>query len=112
MRVPRELDGDPALHQRLLAYMSDLTLLDNIVLPHGRNGRLGPVMMASLDHAVWFHRPMRVDDWILYVQDSPAAAGARGFARGTLYTRDGTLVASVAQEGLLRPVNKHEDRSE
>jgi acyl-CoA thioesterase-2 len=112
MRVPRELDGDPALHQRLLAYMSDLTLLDNIVLPHGRNGRLGPVMMASLDHAVWFHRPMRVDDWILYVQDSPAAAGARGFARGTLYARDGTLVASVAQEGLLRPVNKPEDRSE
>jgi acyl-CoA thioesterase II len=112
MRVPRPLDGDPALHQRLLAYMSDLTLLDNIVLPHGRNGRLGPVMMASLDHAVWFHRPLRVDDWILYVQDSPAAAGARGFARGTLYTRNGELVASVAQEGLLRPVNKPEDRSE
>jgi len=112
MRVPRPIGDDPALHQRLLAYMSDLTLLDNIVLPHGRNGRLGPVMVASIDHAVWFHRPLRVDQWLLYVQDSPAAAGARGFARGTIYTRDGQLVASVAQEGLLRPVGKPEDRSE
>ena len=112
MRVPRAIGDEPALHQRLLAYMSDLTLLDNIVLPHGRNGRLGPVMVASLDHAVWFHRPFRVDAWLLYVQDSPVAAGARGFARGTIYTRDGTLVASVAQEGLLRPVHQHEDRSE
>lgn len=112
MRVPRPLGDEPALHQRLLAYMSDLTLLDNIVLPHGRNGRLGPLMVASIDHAVWFHRPLRVDDWLLYVQDSPAAAGARGFARGTLFARDGTLVASVAQEGLLRPVHQPEDRSE
>jgi acyl-CoA thioesterase-2 len=112
MRVPRTLPDDPALHQRLLAYLSDLTLLDNIVLPHGRNGRLGPVMVASIDHAVWFHRPLRVDDWLLYVQDSPAAAGARGFARGTLFARDGTLVASVAQEGLLRPVRRAQDRSE
>jgi acyl-CoA thioesterase-2 len=112
MRVPRALPADPALHQRLLAYMSDLTLLDNIVLPHGRNGRLGPVMVASIDHAVWFHRVPRVDEWLLYVQDSPAAAGARGFARGTLFARDGTLVASVAQEGLLRPVRNAEDRSE
>ncbi len=112
MRVPRALDPDPALHQRLLAYMSDLTLLDNIVLPHGRNGRLGPVMVASIDHALWFHRVPRVDAWLLYVQDSPAAAGARGFARGTLFARDGTLVASVAQEGLLRPVRRAEDRSE
>lgn len=113
MRVPRALpQDDPALHQRLLAYMSDLTLLDNIVLPHGRNGRLGPVMVASIDHAVWFHRTPRVDEWLLYVQDSPAAAGARGFARGTLFARDGTLVASVAQEGLLRLVRSAEDRSE
>jgi acyl-CoA thioesterase-2 len=112
MRVPRPLPADPALHQRLLAYMSDLTLLDNIVLPHGRNGRLGPVMVASIDHAVWFHRAPRVDEWLLYAQDSPAAAGARGFARGTIYARDGTLLASVAQEGLLRPVRNAEDRSE
>jgi acyl-CoA thioesterase-2 len=112
MRVRRELPPDPALHQHLLAYMSDMTLLDNVVLPHGRNGRLGPVMVASIDHAVWFHRTLRVDGWLLYVQDSPAAAGARGFARGTLFARDGTLVASVAQEGLVRPVGRAEDRTE
>jgi acyl-CoA thioesterase-2 len=111
-RVPRALGPDPDLHQRLLTYMSDMTLLDNVVLPHGRSGRLGPLMVASIDHAVWFHRPARVDEWMLYVQDSPAAAGARGFARGTLFTRDGTLVASVAQEGLIRPVGRPEDRSE
>jgi acyl-CoA thioesterase-2 len=69
-------------------------------------------MVASIDHAVWFHRPLRVDEWLLYVQDSPAAAGARGFARGTLFARDGTLVASVAQEGLLRPARRAQDRSE
>jgi acyl-CoA thioesterase-2 len=111
-RVPRSLPPDPDLHQRLLTYMSDMTLLDNVVLPHGRNGRLGPLMVASIDHAVWFHRPLRVDDWLLYVQDSPAASGARGFARGTIFARDGTLVASVAQEGLIRPVGRPEDRSE
>lgn len=111
LRVARKLDDDPALHQCLLAYMSDMSLLDNIVVPHGRSGPLGPLMMASLDHALWFHRPLRADDWLLYAQDSPAAAGARGFARGSLYTREGTLVASVAQEGLMRPVDRSEDRS-
>jgi len=110
-RVPRALPDDPALHQRLLAYMSDMTLIDNAVLPHGRNGRLGPLLVASLDHALWFHRPARVDQWLLYAQDSPAAAGARGFVRGTIYTREGILVASSAQEGLLRPVGRAEDRS-
>jgi len=69
------------------------------------------VMMASLDHALWFHRPLRADQWLLYAQDSPAAAGARGFARGSIFTRDGQLVASVAQEGLMRPTGKPEDRS-
>jgi acyl-CoA thioesterase-2 len=112
MRVPGRLDDAPQIHQRLLAYLSDMTLLDNVVLPHGRNGRLGPLMVASIDHAVWFHRPARVDQWLLYAQDSPVASGARGFARGTLFARDGTLVASVAQEGLIRPVNRPEDRSE
>jgi acyl-CoA thioesterase-2 len=112
LRVPRPLGDAPELHQRLLAYLSDMTLLDNVVLPHGRHGRLGPLMVASIDHAIWFHRPVRVDEWLLYVQDSPAAAGARGFARGTLFARDATLVASVAQEGLIRPVNRSEDRSE
>ena len=111
-RVDRKLDDDPSLHQAVLTYVSDMSLLDNIVKPHGREGQRGPVMMASLDHALWFHRPARVDEWLLYVQDSPAAAGARGFARGTIYTRAGILVASVAQEGLLRPVTRPEDRSQ
>jgi acyl-CoA thioesterase-2 len=112
LRVPRPLPDDPFLHQCLLTYASDMSLLDNIVKPHGRNGPLGPLMMASLDHALWFHKPLRIDDWLLYVQDSPAASGGRGFARGTLFTRAGELVASVAQEGLMRPVNRAEDRSQ
>ena len=70
------------------------------------------MMVASIDHAVWFHRPLRADEWLLYVQDSPAAFGARGFARGTLYARSGTLVASTAQEGLMRPVKEAEDRTQ
>jgi acyl-CoA thioesterase-2 len=111
-RVPCRLDDDLDRHLHLLTYMSDMTLLDNVVLPHGRSGPLGPLMVASIDHALWFHRRARVDDWLLYVQDSPAAAGARGFARGTIFARDGTLVASVAQEGLVRPVHRAEDRSE
>lgn len=112
LRTPRPLPDDPFLHQCVLTYATDMSLLDNIVRPHGRNGPLGPLMLASLDHAVWFHRPLRVDGWILYVQDSPVAAGGRGFARGTLYTREGRLVASVAQEGLMRPTNRGEDRSQ
>ena len=70
------------------------------------------MMVASIDHAIWFHRPCRIDEWVLFVQDSPAAFGARGFARGTLYTQEGTLVASVAQEGLMRPAPVAEDRSQ
>ena len=112
LRVARPLPDDPFLHQCLLTYASDISLLDNIVKPHGRSGPLGPLMTASLDHALWFHRQLRVDDWLLYVQDSPAAWGARGFARGTLFTRKGELVASVAQEGLMRPVKRAEDRSQ
>lgn len=112
LRVARPLPDDPFLHQCLLTYASDLSLLDNIVKPHGRSGPLGPLMTASLDHALWFHRPLRVDDWLLYVQDSPAARGGRGLARGSLYTRGGQLVASVAQEGLMRPVTRAEDRSQ
>jgi len=111
LRVPRALPDAPALHQNVLAYASDMSLLDNIVKPHGRHGRLGSQMMASLDHALWFHRRFRVDDWLLYAQDSPAAAGARGFARGTIFTREGSLIASVAQEGLMRPSVRPEDRS-
>ncbi|MCG8590826.1 MAG: acyl-CoA thioesterase II [Proteobacteria bacterium] len=111
-RVVKPLPDDGFLHQTLLTYASDMSLLDNVVRPHGRKGPLGPMMMASLDHAVWFHKPLRVDDWLLYVQDSPVAAGARGFARGTIFTRDGELVASVAQEGLMRPAQRPEDRSQ
>jgi acyl-CoA thioesterase-2 len=112
LRVERGLPDDPLLHQALLTYASDISLLDNIIRPHGRSGPLGPMMMASLDHAVWFHRPLRVDEWLLYAQESPIAAGARGFARGQLFTRAGALVASVAQEGLMRPVRTPEDRSQ
>ena len=112
MRVVRQLPDDLFLHQCLLTYASDMSLLDNIVRPHGRRGDLGPLMMASIDHALWFHRPVRVDEWLLYAQESPIAAGARGFARGMVYRRDGTLVASVAQEGLMRPAGTAEDRSQ
>lgn len=110
-RATRPLGDDPLVHQSLLTYASDISLLDNMVRPYGRVGRLGPLMVASLDHAVWFHRPFRVDEWLLYAQESPAAAGARGFARGMIYTREGRLVASVAQEGLMRPATRPEDRS-
>ncbi len=104
--------GDALLtHQCLLTYASDISLVDNAVRPHGRNGPLGPVMVASLDHAIWFHRPFRADGWLLYAQDSPTAAGARGFARGSIFDREGKLVASVAQEGLMRPTGEPEDRS-
>jgi acyl-CoA thioesterase-2 len=112
LRVERPLPDDERLHQALLTYASDISLLDNIIRPHGRLGTLGPLMMASLDHAVWFHRPLRADEWLLYAQESPVAAGARGFARGQLFSRAGVLVASVAQEGLMRPVRTPEDRSQ
>jgi len=112
MRADGGLPDDPFVHQCMLTYATDISLLDNILRPHGRLGKLGPMMVASIDHAVWFHRPTRFDQWLLYHQDSPTAFGARGFARGALYTRDGTLVASVAQEGLMRPVRVAEDRSQ
>jgi len=110
-RLKRPIGDDPLEHQAVLAYVTDMSLLDTIVLQHGRVGSLGPLMVASLDHAVWFHRPVRVDDWVLYYMDSPVANGARGFARGSIYTREGVLVASVAQEGLVRPAGNAEDRS-
>jgi acyl-CoA thioesterase II len=112
LRTPRALAEEPFLHQCVLAYATDMGLLDTVIRRHGRNGPLGPVMLASLDHAVWFHRRLRVDAWLLYVQESPVAAGARGFARGVLYSREGELVASVAQEGLIRPAGAPEDRSQ
>ncbi|MCC2112706.1 MAG: thioesterase family protein, partial [Hyphomicrobiales bacterium] len=81
---------------------SDMTLLDTSLLAHGRNVFDKDLQLASLDHALWIHRPFRADEWLLYVQDSPNTSGARGFNRGSIYSRDGTLVASVAQEGLIR----------
>jgi acyl-CoA thioesterase-2 len=96
-RVPSDSSG---LHRCLLAYVSDYNLLDTATLPHVISAL--DMQMASIDHAMWFHRPFRVDEWLLYSTDSPSASGARGFARGSVYTRDGRLVASSAQEGLIR----------
>jgi acyl-CoA thioesterase-2 len=102
IRATGKLPDDPALHQCVLAYASDMTLLDSALVPHGRTVFEQTIMAASLDHALWFHRPFRADEWLLYAQDSPNLAGARGFGRGLIFARDGTLVASVVQEGLLR----------
>ena len=86
----------------MLAYASDFVLLGTALRPHARSWILGDTFMASLDHAIWFHRAARVDDWLLYAMDSPSAQGARGFARGLIFDRAGRLVASVAQEGVIR----------
>jgi acyl-CoA thioesterase II len=102
IRATGRLPDEPAIHQCVLAYASDMTLLDSALIPHGRTVFEREIMGASLDHALWFHRPFRADDWLLYAQDSPSLAAARGFSRGLIFARSGTLVASVAQEGLLR----------
>lgn len=102
MRASAPLPDDPALHQCVLAYASDFTLLDTALIAHGRVLFDPALMLASLDHSLWWHRAFRADEWLLYVQDSPAASGGRGFCRGSIFTRDGALVASVAQEGLIR----------
>jgi acyl-CoA thioesterase II len=104
IRAAGKLPDDPALHACVLAYASDLTLLGASLLPHGiviGDRRIQP---ASLDHALWFHREFRADEWLLYDQASPSASGARGFATGRLFNQDGRLIASVAQEGLIRPI--------
>jgi acyl-CoA thioesterase II len=102
IKASASLPADPRLHQCVLAYASDFTLLDTSLVAHGRLMFDPSIMMASLDHAVWFHRPFRADEWLLYSQDSPSGQSARGFCRGSIFSRDGTLVASVAQEGLIR----------
>jgi acyl-CoA thioesterase-2 len=102
MRCRDRLPDDPRLHQCVLAYLSDWSLLDTATLPHAVSFMQPNAQMASLDHAMWFHRPFRADEWLLYVQDSPSASGARGLNRGLVYTREGVLVASAAQEGLMR----------
>ena len=102
IRATGRLPDEPAIHQCVLAYASDMTLLDTALIPIGRSIFSDDIMAASLDHALWFHRPFRADEWLLYAQDSPNLAGSRGFSRGLIFSSDGTLVASVAQEGLLR----------
>jgi acyl-CoA thioesterase-2 len=104
VRTTGALPDDPAVHRAILAYLSDMTLLDTTLIAHGRSLFERGLQVASLDHALWFHRPFRADDWLLYVQDSPNTSGARGLARGSIFARDGRLVASVAQEGLIREV--------
>jgi acyl-CoA thioesterase-2 len=104
-RAAGRLPDDPVLHTCVVTYSSDFTVLDTSVRPHGGSG-LGDVFMASLDHAMWFHRPFRADDWLLYAQDTPSASGGRGLGRGMIFARDGSLVASVVQEGVIRPVRR------
>ena len=102
MRATGALPHDPILHCALLAYASDFSLLSVALRPHGLTYFQPNVQVVSLDHAMWFHRDFRFDDWLLYETDSPSATGARGFCRGSIFSRDGRLVASVAQEGLIR----------
>ena len=102
MRCGEALPDDPRIHQCVLAYLSDWSLLDTASRPHGVSFMQENVQVASLDHAMWFHRSFRADEWLLYDQDSPSASGARGFNRGLIYNQTGKLVASTTQEGLLR----------
>jgi acyl-CoA thioesterase-2 len=110
LRVDGELPDEELLHVCLMTYASDMTLLDSVLLAHGLSWVDGRTTGASLDHAMWFHRPFRADRWLLYAQESPVAAGARGLARGQVFTADGELVVSVVQEGLVRtgPAGDHE----
>jgi acyl-CoA thioesterase II len=101
-RAVGRLPDDEKLHRCLLAYVSDYFLLDTATLPHGTSFPHSSIVMASIDHAMWFHRPLRVDEWLLYAVESPSASGARGFARAGVFGLDGRLVASTAQEGLVR----------
>lgn len=102
MKASNRLPDDPRLHQCVLAYLSDWSLLDTATRPHGISYLQDTLQMASLDHAMWFQRPFRADEWLLYVQDSPSASGSRGFNRGLVYDTEGNLVAATAQEGLMR----------
>jgi acyl-CoA thioesterase-2 len=103
IRVSGRLDDDELTHQAAFTYASDLTLLGSSLVPHGVAVSSPQVQSASLDHTLWFHRPFRADEWLLYDQVSPSASGARGLALGRVFTQDGRLVATVAQEGLIRP---------
>ena len=102
VRAVAPLPDDPAIHRAVLAYLSDMTLLDTALIAHGKSVFDKTMQVASLDHALWFHRPFRADQWMLYAQDSPNANGARGLTRGSIYAQSGELIASVVQEGLMR----------
>jgi acyl-CoA thioesterase-2 len=110
-RLTGGVGDDPVLHRSLLAYASDFHLIGTATLPHGISYLHPNVQMASLDHALWFHRPFRIDDWLLYSCDSPTAQGARGLARGAMFERGGRLVASTAQEGLIRRLDATHETS-
>ncbi len=102
LRLNDSLPEDYAWHRHMLAYASDMTLLETSLRPHGVSMLQSNLQIASLDHSMWFHRPFRMDEWLLYVQDSPSSSAARGFSRGNIFRRNGELVVSVAQEGLIR----------
>lgn len=110
-RLNTRIDVSDLMHRALLAYASDFHLIGTATLPHGISFLQGNVLMASLDHAMWFHRPVRVDDWLLYSCDSPSSTGGRGLARGLIYDRAGRLVASTAQEGMIRVTEPTADES-
>ena len=105
-RADGRLPDDPQLHRYLLAYASDFHLLGTAMLPHGISSWSRDMQVASLDHSLWFHQPLRMDDWLLYAMDSPSASGSRGLSRGQIFTREGVLVASVTQESLMRKVER------
>ncbi|MCR9063356.1 MAG: acyl-CoA thioesterase II [Cytophagales bacterium] len=105
-KAKAKVEGDLSLHQRLLTYVSDYNLLTTATLPHTKGPIPKGLFMASLDHAMWFHRDFRIDEWLLYALDSPSASNSRGFTRGNIFTQDGKLVASVVQEGLIRKREK------
>jgi acyl-CoA thioesterase-2 len=102
LKAVAKLPDDPALHAYLLAYASDHAFVTTSLIPHGVSWITPGMQVASLDHVMWFHRPFRVDDWLLHAMESPSASGARGLVRGRVFTKDGVLVASTAQEGLIR----------
>ena len=102
-RSRKKLGSDLAKHQSLLAYASDVGFLSTSAMPHGKSALTG-LMMASIDHSIWFHRPFNFEDWILIAMESTASVGSRGFVRASMFTQDGTLIGSATQEGLIRDV--------
>ncbi len=110
-RLNEKIDVPDSMHLALMAYASDFHLVGTATLPHGISNLQDDLTMASLDHAMWFHRPVRVDDWLLYVCDSPSASGGRGLARGLIYDRSGRLVATTVQEGMIRVKDPSSPRS-